>query len=143
MLVLIDGEQNLTAVDTDGEQNLTAVALSEGINVWLWICMRPYLLSGGRVIHAACGGGINDHALLGKSKIHIDMTNTTTIEEHYVIRIAGILPCKSGQLSYPPQKNRLDLFPEKIRKSLNKKAARQKKRSTGSSLSPDSCFRCF
>ena len=71
------------------------------------------------------------------------MTNTTTIEEHYVIRIAGILPCKSGQLSYPPQKNRLDLFPKNIRKSLNKKEARQKQKSIGSSLSPDSCFICF
>ena len=74
--------------------------------------MRPYHLSGGRVIHAACGGGINDHALLGKSKIHIDMTNTTTIEEHYVIRIAGILPCKSGQFFVPPPKESARFVPE-------------------------------
>ena len=101
MLVLIDGEQNLTAVE-----------LSEGINMWLWICMRPYLLSGGCVIHAVCGGGINDHALLGKSKIHIDMTNAATTEEHYTIRIAGILPCKSGQFFVPPPKESARFVPE-------------------------------
>ena len=37
MLVLIEREQNLTAVE-----------LSECTTLWLWICMRPYLLLVGR-----------------------------------------------------------------------------------------------
>ena len=49
-------------------QNLTTVELSECINLWLWICMRPYWWT------SFVWGGINDNTLLGESgKLFLDI----------------------------------------------------------------------
>ena len=50
-----------------GGQNLTAVQLSECINMWLWICMRPYFNLLDVIWLTGVWGARNDNTLFGES----------------------------------------------------------------------------